>query len=50
MAGATIGVAILGAIYAVAQGGADGLRFAMLFGGALQITCTVAAWRTMASK
>jgi len=50
MAGATIGVAILGAIYAVAQGGPGGLRLAMLFGGALQIICAAVAYRTMASR
>jgi EmrB/QacA subfamily drug resistance transporter len=50
MAGATVGVAILGAIYAVAQGGAGGLRHAMLFGGALQITCAAIAYTTMASR
>ncbi|MDF2118163.1 MFS transporter [Roseiarcaceae bacterium H3SJ34-1] len=46
MAGATIGVAILGAVFAVAHGGADGLRAAMLCGGAVQIICAAVAWTT----
>jgi EmrB/QacA subfamily drug resistance transporter len=37
MAGATIGVAVLGAAYALADGGADGLRLAMFAGGAVQL-------------
>ncbi len=44
MAGATIGVAVLGAIYALAGGGAAGLRLAMLLGGATQIVCAAGAW------
>jgi hypothetical protein len=46
MAGATIGVALLGAVFAMAHGGADGLRLAMLFGGAVQILCASVAWVT----
>ncbi|HYZ24340.1 MAG TPA: hypothetical protein VE690_19485, partial [Rhodopila sp.] len=37
MAGATIGVAALGAVFAFAGEGAAGLRMAMLLGGAVQI-------------
>lgn len=51
MAGATIGVAVLGAAFAVAQSGAgdlpDGLRMAMLFGGAVQLVCAAYAWRAL---
>mgnify|MGYP001030764402 CR=1 FL=1 len=50
MAGATIGVAILGAVFAMMQGGPDGLRLAMLAGGAVQIACAAAAWLTMGAK
>lgn len=47
MAGATIGVAVLGAVYALAGGGADGLRLAMLLGGSAQIACAASAWLSM---
>lgn len=47
MIGATIGVAILGAVYALAQGGADGLRGAMVFGALVLMACAVMAWRTL---
>jgi DHA2 family methylenomycin A resistance protein-like MFS transporter len=50
MAGATIGVAILGAVFAMSHGGPDGLRLAMLVGGAVQITCAAVAWRTTGSR
>ena len=46
MAGATIGVAVLGAVFAVAHGGPDGLRLAMFLGGLVQITCAALAWMT----
>lgn len=46
MAGATVGVAILGSVYALAGSGPQGLRYSMLFGGAVQITCAIKAWRT----
>jgi MFS transporter, DHA2 family, methylenomycin A resistance protein len=46
MAGATIGVAVLGAVFAVRGGGASGLRLAMLIGGALQVAAAVSAWTT----
>ncbi len=46
IAGATIGVAALGAFYAMAGGGAAGLRCAMLAGAAVQAGCAASAWRT----
>jgi MFS family permease len=50
MAGATIGVAVLGAVYALAGGGADGLRLAMLLGGGTQIACAASAWLSMRER
>jgi DHA2 family methylenomycin A resistance protein-like MFS transporter len=53
MAGATIGVAVMGAVFALLQGGAPGLRGAMLLGGAVQLTAAIIAWsniRSAASK
>jgi EmrB/QacA subfamily drug resistance transporter len=50
MAGATIGVAILGTVFALAQGGPDGLRLAMLAGGCIQIACAATAWITMGQR
>jgi DHA2 family methylenomycin A resistance protein-like MFS transporter len=44
MAGATIGVAVLGAVFAIAHGGPDGLRLAMLLGGVVQLTSAAVAW------
>jgi MFS family permease len=44
MAGATMGVAILGAAFAMAHGGPGGLRLAMLLGGLVQIVCAATAW------
>lgn len=44
MAGATIGVAVLGTAYALAQGGARGLGLAMLLGGLVQLAAAAAAW------
>jgi EmrB/QacA subfamily drug resistance transporter len=46
MAGATIGVAVLGALFALAGGGPVGLRLAMLIGGAAQVGAAAAAWAT----
>jgi EmrB/QacA subfamily drug resistance transporter len=45
MSGATIGVAILGAIYALAGDGLSGLRIALLLGGGAQVTAAAIAWR-----
>lgn len=47
MAGATIGVAVLGAVYALANGSIGGLRFAMLVGGVVQLAGAAAAWMAM---
>ncbi|WP_233155007.1 MFS transporter [Candidimonas nitroreducens] len=44
MAGATLGVAALGAIYAVEADATHGLRLAMYAGGGVQIACALAAW------
>jgi MFS transporter, DHA2 family, methylenomycin A resistance protein len=44
MVGATAGVAILGAVFALTQGGAEGLRLAMLLGGLVQLTSAAIAW------
>ncbi|CAJ0807383.1 Multidrug resistance protein Stp [Ralstonia psammae] len=50
MSGATLGVAILGAVYAVYGSGAPGLRVAMLCGGAVQLACAAVAWRHGADR
>lgn len=50
MVGATVGVAILGAIFAISGGGANGLRTAMLLGGAIQVGCASLAWIAMRSR
>ena len=47
MAGATIGVAFLGAIFAHAGGGEAGLQVAMIVGGIVQITAAAIAWKTV---
>ncbi len=47
MAGASLGVAFLGAAFAAAHGGAAGLRVAMLVGGGVQLCGAVAAWATI---
>lgn len=44
MSGATLGVALLGAAFALLHGGTDGLRAAMLTGGAVQMCGAAAAW------
>jgi MFS transporter, DHA2 family, methylenomycin A resistance protein len=49
MVGATVGVAILGAVFAFLEGGPDGLRAAMIFGGLVQIACAAVAWTTTRS-
>ena len=46
MAGATIGVAVLGAVFAAAGGGPHGLRLSMLLGGLMQLAAAAVAWRT----
>ncbi len=47
MTGATLGVALLGAAFALLHGGADGLRAAMLTGGAVQLCGAALAWATI---
>jgi EmrB/QacA subfamily drug resistance transporter len=44
MAGATIGVASLGSVFALAGAGPGGLRAAMVLGGCVQIACALYAW------
>jgi MFS transporter, DHA2 family, methylenomycin A resistance protein len=44
MAGATIGVAVLGAAFVLFGGGTEGWRAAMLLGGAVQFCGAMAAW------
>ena len=44
MVGATVGVAALGAVYAMFSSGPDGLRFAMILGGAAQLSGAAYAW------
>jgi hypothetical protein len=50
MVGATVGVAALGAVYAVFRGGPEGLRFAMLIGGAVQISGAAYSWHTTSRR
>ena len=47
MTGATLGVAVLGAAFALWHGGADGLRAAMLVGAAVQLLGAITAWVTI---
>jgi MFS transporter, DHA2 family, methylenomycin A resistance protein len=47
MAGATLGVACLGTIFALWHSGAGGLRNAMLVGGVVQLGGALAAWLTI---
>lgn len=50
MVGATVGVAALGAVYAVFGGGPNGLRFAMIIGSAAQLSGAAYAWRSTARR
>ncbi|HTK12310.1 MAG TPA: MFS transporter [Xanthobacteraceae bacterium] len=50
MIGATIGVAVLGALYSITGGGTEGLRAAMLVGGVVQLACATTAWFATAAK
>jgi MFS transporter, DHA2 family, methylenomycin A resistance protein len=50
MVGATVGVAALGAVYAAFKGGPGGLRFAMIIGGAAQLSGAAYAWSTTARR
>ena len=47
MVGATLGVAALGAVFALLEGGTEGLRLAMLIGGAVQIVAAGVCWRAV---
>jgi len=47
MAGATLGVALLGTLFAQLHGGAAGLSAAMLAGGIVQLCGAVFAFRTI---
>ncbi|MBP0578937.1 MFS transporter [Labrys sp. LIt4] len=44
MVGATVGVAVLGSLYAVFGGGSAGLAAAMVVGGSVQIVAATMAW------
>ncbi len=44
MAGATIGVAVLGAVFSAAHDSVTGLRLSMLLGGMVQLTGAAVAW------
>jgi hypothetical protein len=44
IAGATLGVAMLGALHAAVHGGARGLQTAMFAGAAVQLGCAGLAW------
>lgn len=50
MTGATLGVAILGAVYDLMQGGARGVQGAMVFGGLVQIGSAALAWRSQTRR
>jgi hypothetical protein len=50
MVGATLGVAALGAIFALLQDGTEGLRVAMLLGGATQIAAAGVCWQALSRK
>ena len=50
MVGATVGVAALGAVYAAFKGGPEGLRFAMIIGGAAQLSGAAYAWASTARR
>ncbi len=45
MTGATLGVALLGAVFALLHGGAAGLHVALLIGGLVQLTGALVAYR-----
>ena len=50
MVGATVGVAVLGAVYAAFKGGPEGLRSAMILGGFAQLSGAGYSWATSARK
>jgi hypothetical protein len=47
MVGATLGVAVLGAVFAACGGGGAGLRAALALGGVVQLAGAGAAWATI---
>jgi len=47
MVGATIGVAMLGALYALLGGGPTGFTAALAIGGSVQLTGAAIAWATV---
>ena len=47
MTGATLGVALLGTVFELLHGGADGLRAAMLIGGSVQLCGAMVAFLTI---
>ena len=47
MVGATLGVAVLGAVVALFQGDTEGLRIAMLAGGVVQVAAAILCWRAV---
>lgn len=47
MTGATLGVAVLGSVFAWGGGGSAGLRAAMIGGGLVQLAGALVAWRTI---
>jgi predicted MFS family arabinose efflux permease len=47
MVGATVGVAVLGTVYALAQGGSGALFLSMLIGGLIQLSSSAVAWRSI---
>jgi len=50
MVGATVGVAALGAVYAALKGGPEGLRLAMILGGAAQLSGAGYSWLATAQR
>jgi MFS transporter, DHA2 family, methylenomycin A resistance protein len=50
IAGATIGVALLGTVFAIAHDNQTGLRLAMLLGGLIQLTTAAVVWNATRSK
>jgi len=50
MVGATVGVAVLGAVYAFAEGGTEGLHIALCLGGAVQLLTAFVALANIPSR
>jgi DHA2 family methylenomycin A resistance protein-like MFS transporter len=50
MVGATIGVAVLGAVYALAGRSAEAVTFAMLLGGGIQVGSALICWRAIGKR